>query len=358
MKILIIGSKTKYSGSRLIHLKHFSYELEKFGIESKIITDMDFLEKSFSLNLRKKITASKKLKILLKTFEPNIVLLDNISRLAKTVLDEKIPLFLLFRGNYWEQLEWAKKTIYKSPLKFVSVLKDQKLADRIFKESAMILPISEYMKNEFEMRYSKDRIEVFGADGRNTSDWIQVESQKLAHPCVGLVQGFSVWGKTRELITLQDVMRKLPNVTFYLAGDGVYRDKIISKLKKFENFVWVGNLEYPNGVKKFFSSIDVYLLLSGLEGLGQSIIESMLMKKPVIASNIGGIPEIVINGETGFLVNLGDSDQIVHLINDLLSKPDLVKKITAKAEENVKMNYSWEFLAKKFSDILEKHHYK
>ena len=50
----------------------------------------------------------------------------------------------------------------------------------------------------------------------------------------------------------------------------------------------------------------------------------MLMKKPVIASNIGGIPEIVIDGETGFLVNLGDSDQIVHLINNLLSKPDLV----------------------------------
>ena len=100
------------------------------------------------------------------------------------------------------------------------------------------------------------------------------------------------------------------------------------------------------------------MLLSGSEGLGQSIIESMLMKKPVIASNIGGIPEIVIDGETGFLVNLGDSDQIVHLINVLLSKPHLVKKITTKAEESVKVNYSWEFLAKKFSDILEKHHYK
>jgi len=36
----------------------------------------------------------------------------------------------------------------------------------------------------------------------------------------------------------------------------------------------------------------------------------------------------------------------------------LVKKITAKAEENVKMNFSWEFLAKEFSDILEKYHYK
>ena len=353
MKILIVGSK-----SRLIHLKHFSYELEKFGMECKVIVDTDFLEKFFNLNLKKKINTNKKLKILLNEFEPNIVLLDKISRIGKIFLDEKIPLFLLLRGNYWEELEWAKKTTYKSPLKFFSVLKNQKLADRIFKESSMILPISEYLKNEVQMRYSKNKIEVLSVDGRNASDWIQVENQKLIHPCVGLVQGLNIWGKTRELNTLQDVMRKLPNVTFYLAGDGIYRDKIIPKLKKFKNFVWMCNLEYPNEVKKFFSSIDVYLLLSGLEGLGQSVIESMLMKKPVIASNIGGIPEIVTDGETGFLVNLGDSDQIVHLINDLLSKPDLVKKITAKAEENVKMNYSWKFIAKKFLGILEKTHFK
>ena len=353
MKILIIGGK-----ARIIHLKHFSDELEKLGMECKVILDMDFLEKSLSFNLKKKITTNKKLKTLLNTFEPNIVLLDNVSRLAKTILDEKIPLFLLIRGNYWKELEWAKKTIYKSPLKLFSVLKNQKLADRIFKESSMILPISEYMKNEFQIRYPENKIEVFPVDGRNVADWVQVEKQKLIHPCVGLVQGFNIWGKTRELNTLQGVMRKLPNVTFYLIGDGVYRDEIIPKLKKFENFVWMGNLEYPNEVKKFFSSIDMYLLLSGLEGLGQSIIEAMLMKKPVIASNIGGIPEIVKDGETGFLVNLEDSEQIVRLVNDLLSKPDLVKKITTKAEENVKMNYSWEYLAKKFLDILEKNHCK
>ena len=240
MKILIIGSKTKYSGSRLIHLKHFSHELEKFGIESKVIIDIDFLEKSLSLNLKKKITTNKKLKNLLNTFEPNIVLLDNISRLAKTVLDEEIPLFLLFRGNYWKELEWAKKTIYKPPLKFFSVLKNQKMADRIFKESFMILPISEYLKNEVQMRYSKNKVEVLPADGRNPSDWIQGEKRKLAHPCVGLVQGLNIWGKSRELNTLQNVMKRLPNVTFYLAGDGIYRDEIIPKLKNLRIlFGWV-----------------------------------------------------------------------------------------------------------------------
>ena len=116
--------------------------------------DVDFLEKSLSLNLKKKITTNKKLKILLNTFEPDIVLLDHISRLGKIFLDKKIPLFLLLRGNYLEEFEWAKKTIYKSSLKFFSVLKNQKLAERIFKESSMIMPISEYLKNEVQKRYS------------------------------------------------------------------------------------------------------------------------------------------------------------------------------------------------------------
>ena len=77
MKILIVGDK-----SRIIHLKHFSDKLKKFGVECKVITDTDFLEKSLSLNLKKKINTKKKLKILLNDFEPNIVLLDKISRIG------------------------------------------------------------------------------------------------------------------------------------------------------------------------------------------------------------------------------------------------------------------------------------
>ena len=66
MKILIVGSK-----SRLIHLEHFSSELEKFGIECEVIADTDFLEKFFELNLGKKNNTSKKLKILCVFDDPN-----------------------------------------------------------------------------------------------------------------------------------------------------------------------------------------------------------------------------------------------------------------------------------------------
>ena len=350
MKILIVGSK-----SRIIHLKHFSANLEKFGMECKVITDTDFLEKSLSLNLKKKIDTNKKLKILLNTFEPNIVLLDKISRTAKIFLDEKIPLFLLLRGNYWEELEWAKKTIYKSPLKFFPVLKNQKLADRIFKESSMILPISEYLKKEVEMRYSKNKIAVLSVDGRDMSDWIQVESQKLIHPCVGLVQGLNIWGKTRELDTLQDVMRKLPNVTFYLAGDGIYKDKIIPSLQKFRNFVWLGNLVYPKQVMEFFSEMDIFLLLSGMEGLGQTIIEAMFMQKPIIATRVGGIPELIQDGKNGFLINSGDGEGLTNQILKLINDPELANKIGKLGRKTAEENFTWKIIAEKFFAIVKKH---
>ena len=350
MKILIVGSE-----SRLIHLKHFSYELEKFGIESKVIVDTDFLEKFFSLNLKKKINTNKKLKILLNAFEPNIVLLDRISRIGKIFLDEKIPLFLLLRGNYWKESEWAKKTIYKSPLKFFSVQKNLKLADKIFKDSSMILPISEYLKNEVQMRYPKNKIEVLSADGRNASDWIQVNNQKLTHPCVGLVQGFNIWGKTRELNTLQDVMKKLPNVTFYLAGDGIYKDKIIPSLQKFRNFVWLGNLVYPKQVMEFFSEMDIFLLLSGMEGLGQTIIEAMFMQKPIIATRVGGIPELIQDGKNGFLINSGDGEGLTNQILKLINDPELANKIGKLGRKTAEENFTWKIIAEKFFAIVKKH---
>ena len=332
--------------------------LQKNDIKCKLIYDIEYSNKFFDINIKNRLGKQKKLKKLLDEFGPDVVLLDRLSGIATEITKANIPLFILIRGDFWEESKWARETIYTSPQKRLSFFKNQRFAKACFNNASVILPISKYLENVVRKNIPGKKVELLPADGRDPSEWNQISGMSLKHPCVGLVQGLNIWGKTRELNTLQDVMRKLPNVTFYLAGDGIYRNEIIPKLKKSENFVWMGNLEYPNEIKKFFSSIDVYLLLSGLEGLGQSIIESMLMKKPVIASNIGGIPEIVVDGETGFLVNLGDSDQIVHLINDLLSKPNLVKKITARAEENVKMNYSWESIAKKFVDILEKTYFK
>ena len=347
-KILIIGNE-----ERFFHLKQFASELNKKGIDVKIIYDLDFIDKFFELNIKKKIEKNRKFDKIIEEFNPDVVMLDRISKIGKKIIEKNIPLWILLRGNYWEESEWSKKTIYKSKKQKISAKKKDELVDYCLKNSNLILPISKYLESEVKKRYPKKNITVFRADGRNPDEWKKISVNNLKHPCVGLVQGLNVWGKTKELLTLKKVMSKLPNVTFYLAGDGIYREKIIPDLIQHNNFVWVKNLKYPDEIKKFFSEIDIYLLLSGLEGLGQTIIEASLMKKPIIASNVGGIPDLIQNNVTGLLVKNGDGEDIIQNILKLIKDRKFAERIAQSGHDTIKKEFSWENISDKFLTLVE-----
>jgi len=347
LKLLIAGDKTRF-----YHLEGFTNALEKNGIKCKLIYDIEYSNKFFDINIKNRLEKQKKLKKLLDEFSPDVVLLDRLSGIATEITKAKIPLFILIRGNFWEESKWAKETIYTSPQKRLSFLKNQRFAKTCFNNASMILPISKYLENVVRKNITGKRVELFPADGRDPLEWNQVPGMNLKHPCVGLLQGMNVWGKTRELLTLTKVMKELPDVTFYFAGDGSYRNKIIPKLENFKNFVWLGNLEYPIEVKKFFSEIDIYLLLSGMEGLGQTIIEALLMEKPVIATNTGGIPELIEDGKTGFLIETGDHEDLIKKINQVFAQPVKASNMGSEGKKIIKENFSWDKIAKKFVLIL------
>ena len=349
LRLLIAGDKTRF-----VHLKQFITELEKIGIESKLIYDVEFIDKFFQMNIKKKIEKDRNLKILLKEFDPDVILLDRISKIGKKFMEYNIPLLILLRGNYWEESSWAKKTIYKSRVKRLAVTKNEELFDLCLRKSSLILPISKYLENEVKKRYPEKNIKLFPADGRDPEEWIPTIVQKLKHPCVGLVQGLNIWGKSKELLTLKNVLKELPQITFYLAGDGIYRNEIISQLENFENFVWLKNLKYPEEVKEFFSEIDIFLLLSGMEGLGQTIIEALLMKKPIIATNVGGIPELIRDGKNGLLIKNGDSKKIIENITKLFSNSIFAKEIAETGYNTVKQKYSWKTIAEIFLLLIKK----
>ena len=347
MKLLIGGSSSK-----MFHLNEFSKMLDKLNVETKLVFDSDYADGFPSRKFSRWMKKNDKFEKLIEEFKPDLILVDRQRHFGLEATKINIPLLVHLRGNHWKEIEMAKKTLYKSIPKKIAINKWEEIAERCFNNSEMIMPICMHLDQIVKRKYPdiKSCVMYQGIEPKN---WFPSDGMKLKHPCVGLIQGLNIWGKTRELITLKKILEKLPDVTFYLAGDGEYSQKIIPELTKFDNFVWLKNLEYPQEIKKLFSEIDIFLSLSGLEGLGQTIIEALLMKKPVIATKIGGIPELIINNQTGLLVKQGDSEKIIENILKLLKDTEFAKNIAETGYDKIQKTHSWKKLAEEFEKILK-----
>ena len=99
-------------------------------------------------------------------------------------------------------------------------------------------------------------------EGINSERWQHTKKMELKHPCIGLVQDANWWGKTKELLVFEEVLKEMPDVYFYWAGDGEYREEITKRLEKFKNFKWLGRLEYPEKIREFLETIDIYALIT------------------------------------------------------------------------------------------------
>src|SRR5262249_22533031 len=132
------------------------------------------------------------------------------------------------------------------------------------------------------------------------------------------------------LAAMRLVLDKRNDVQLVLVGDGAHRDAFAARAQELglgEHVTWTGLLEDPisEGV---YAAADVVCQMSHWEEVfGYVIAEAMMCGKPVVATRVGGIPELVQNGTTGFLVPRGDSaamaDRIIHLLDDATARARL-----------------------------------
>ena len=106
-------------------------------------------------------------------------------------------------------------------------------------------------------------------------------------------------------------------------------------------------------IKKLLESGDIFVHPSGLDALSRSVKEASLMEKPIIASDVGGIPEIVKNNETGYLCKIDDVDQWIGKIRFLLDNQDIARKFGKNAREFVIETFNWRKIAKSFLENLK-----
>jgi len=143
-------------------------------------------------------------------------------------------------------------------------------------------------------------------------------------------KGHEIFIKAAELIA-----EKRKDLKFVIIGEGElyeYIKKLISERNLKDYFVLSG---FKDNIKKYIASSDLIIVPSGLEGMGSIIIESCALKKAVIASDVGGIPEIIRNNETGLLFKSGDFSELAEKIMYLIDKYDLIENLALNCYNEV-----------------------
>jgi len=348
MKLLIGGSSSK-----MFHLKEFSEMLEINNIETKLVLDIDYADGFPSRKMSKWFSKDTKFKDLIQEFRPDLILVDRQRHFALEASKTNIPLVIHLRGNYWKEMDMARRTLYSSPPKKIAINKWDEIGGKCFQAADKILPICKHLEDVVKKHYPQKSSGVM-YQGIRSDNWYESSGMKLKHPCVGLVQGAVILEKTEELLTLTKVLEKMPETTFYWVGDGPYKENVLPILEKYDNFKWLGALEYPNKIRDFLTEIDVYALLSGIDMSPLTLLEAQLMKKPVIATNVGGIPELMKDKENGFLIEKGDSKKLIEYLQIIFNDHDKARTMGNSGRKFVKDNFSWEIIAKKFiSDVNE-----
>src|SRR6185295_2562202 len=133
-----------------------------------------------------------------------------------------------------------------------------------------------------------------------------------------------------------------PRVHFVLVGEGAHREQFMKDAAAMgiaDHVTWTGLIQDPFG-EGVYEVADIICQLSEWEELfGWMIAEAMAYGKPIVATKVGGIPELVSDGVSGFLVERGDPVTAAERLDRLASDPDLRRTLGDAGREVVKAKF-------------------
>jgi glycosyltransferase involved in cell wall biosynthesis len=155
-------------------------------------------------------------------------------------------------------------------------------------------------------------------DGREVRRRFDIPADALVLGTVANL--FARKGYDVMLRALPAIVTALPNVHYVIvgSGDAAYETRLRTVVKdlRLERRVHFAGFQDP--VYPCLAAMDLYVHPALMEGFGIAVLEAMAMRKPVVATTAGGLPEIVQDGETGILVPPGDADALARAVSSLL----------------------------------------
>lgn len=129
------------------------------------------------------------------------------------------------------------------------------------------------------------------------------------------------------------------NIEFLWAGEGDLLDKYRDKVKK-DNISHIKFLGFQPNVAELYKQSTIYFQPSLAESHGIAVVDAMMMGIPCIVSNAGGLPESVIDGETGYVIDPNDTDTMVEKVLTLLENENLRKNMGMAGKERYLTKFS------------------
>lgn len=219
--------------------------------------------------------------------------------------------------------------------------KQDYLARKIIKaEKIAVIPSGMDIKSfhKFELLDKERKRQEWGF--RNTDSCVVLAS-RLAH----------VKGSDIGVEIAKRVYEKRKDIVFVFVGSGPMEEELKQKVQENELIDTVRFLGWRDDVLEIIACADLLLQPSRNEAVGRSLLEAQLLGTPVVASRVGGIPEIVHDGHTGLLFKREDVQDAIEAIERLVDDRKYALNLAANAKQWVKENFSAEDMIRKIKDL-------
>lgn len=245
-------------------------------------------------------------------------------------------------GNGYHLSTWMEKTGVEA-------------ADRI-------IAVSNDSKKDIMKCYNvpEDKIEVI-YNGIDLNQYKKTDSN-IARKKYGIDGRYILFvgriSRQKGIIHLIDAVKYLPqDVKVVLCASTPDTEEIKmemeEKVKLYPNIIWIDKMATKEEIIELYSNAEVFVCPSIYEPFGIINLEAMACNTPVVASATGGIKEVVVDGETGFLVEPGNPEDLAEHIKKLLDDRELAATFGANGRKRVEEMFSWESIAKKTYDMYE-----
>jgi len=169
---------------------------------------------------------------------------------------------------------------------------------------------------------------------------------------IGIVS--KLWdGKGHAVLinAFKELKKEIKNVRLLIVGEGYLYDELVRMVDMHRLKDSVQFTGFQADVPEIIATFDVAVLPSFFEGMGRVLLEAMAMEKPVVASRVGGIPDLVEHGINGFLVRPGNVEELTGALKKILGDKRLAGRMGKEGRKRVKEQFSADVMVQSIEKV-------